>query len=62
LVKEISTLSAERPTILDEKRRMERELGLQEEPPIVLPRSNRPSAGRPSIGRRIAAWLSGSAP
>ena len=62
MVKERSTLSVERPTILDEKRRMEKELGLPQEPNMVLPRSNRPSAGRPSISRRIAAWLSGSAP
>jgi hypothetical protein len=58
VVKETSTLSAGRPTILDEKRRIERELGLPVEPPIVLPRSNRPNAHKPSIAARIAAWLS----
>jgi hypothetical protein len=62
MVKEVSTLSGTRPTILDEKRRMQKELGLPQEPNIVLPRSNAPGAGRPSIGRRIAAWLGGTAP
>jgi hypothetical protein len=61
VVKETSTLNTTRPTILDEKRRMERELRLPEDPPIVLPRSNRPGSGKPSISKRIALWLSGPA-
>lgn len=60
MVKEVSTLNVERPTILDEKRRMQRQLHLPEDPAIVLPRSNKYNAGKPSIGRRIAQWLSGS--
>ena len=62
MVKEVSTLSTGRPTILDEKRRIEKELGLPQEPPVVLPRSNRHNAGRPSLRKRLAAWLGGSPP
>jgi hypothetical protein len=61
MVKETSTLDSKRPTILDEKRRIERELGLPEEPPVVLPRSNRPGGPRVGLSRRIAAWLKGPA-
>ena len=62
MVKETSTLNHDRPTMLDEKRRMQRELGLAVDPNMVLPRSNNAHADKPKLRRRLAAWLSGSAP
>ena len=59
VTKETSTLDATRPTILDEKRRMERELGLDVEPPIVLPRGSNYKHGRPTLGARMAAFFRG---
>ncbi len=60
MVKETSTLAQSRPTILDEKRRMERELGLPIEPAIVFPKSNRWDAGKLTVGGRLAQWLRGA--
>jgi len=60
MVKEESTLDVGRPTILDEKRRIERELGLPVEPNLVLPRGNNSALGRPPMRRRFVAWLKGT--
>jgi len=60
VVKELSTLDSRRPTILDEKRRIERELGLPVEPPMVLPRGNNSALGKPSMRKRFLAWLKGT--
>ena len=62
MVKELSTLDGSRPTILHEKRRIEKELGLALEPSIVFPRSNDPKAKYDGVWRRIALWLRGSTP
>ena len=59
MVKELSTLAKARPTTLDEKRRMERELGLDVEPSIVMPKSNR-SSDREGVWKRLSRWLSGA--
>ena len=60
MTKETSTLDASRPTILDEKRRIERELGLDVEPPIVLPRGSNYKYDRPSMRARMAAFFRGA--
>ena len=62
MVKELSTLDGSRPTILQEKRRIEKELGLTLEPSIVFPRSNDPKAKYEGLWRRIALWLKGATP
>lgn len=62
MVKETSTLNETRPTVLDEKRRIERELGLPVEPPVVLPRGNNPNAGQPGAWKRFKAWVRGTPP
>jgi hypothetical protein len=62
MTKEMSTLSTTRPTILDEKRRMERDLGLPLEPSIVMPRTSRSRAQRPSKWTRFKAWVKGAPP
>ena len=60
MVKELSTLDEGRPTILQEKRRIERELGLPLEPSIVLPRGNNAALGRPGLRKRFVRWLKGT--
>jgi hypothetical protein len=62
VVKETSTLAPTRPTILEEKRRIQRELGLPVDPPVVVPRGNNPNAGVPSPWKRFTAWVRGRPP
>ncbi|HEX9709641.1 MAG TPA: hypothetical protein VGB42_06745 [Candidatus Thermoplasmatota archaeon] len=62
MVRETSTLDEKRPPILEEKRRIERELGLPVEPPRVVPRGNNPRSGQPSAWQRLAAWVRGAPP
>ena len=60
MVKEISTLDKDRPTTLDEKRRIERELGLPVEPNLILPRGNNSALDRPQMRKRFVQWLRGT--
>ncbi len=60
MVKEMSTVGAERPTILAEKRRMQRELGLEVEPNFVMPKGNSRNRSRKTAWQRIAEWLKGA--
>jgi hypothetical protein len=60
VTKEMSTLNTTRPTILDEKRRIQRELGLAVDPSIVMPRTSRSGAYRPSKWKRFTAWVKGA--
>ena len=62
MVKEMSTLYLNRPTTLDEKRRIERDLGLPVEPSPVFPRGNDWRAGSPGVWKRIAQWMKGTTP
>lgn len=60
MVKEESTLAVGRPTILDEKRRMQRELGLEVEPNFVMPKGNSRDLARKTAWRKFADWLKGA--
>ncbi|HKZ59388.1 MAG TPA: hypothetical protein VJ547_06015 [Candidatus Thermoplasmatota archaeon] len=60
MVKEVSTLAVERPTILAEKRRMQRELGLEVEPEFVMPKGNSRDLARKTAWRKFADWLKGA--
>ena len=60
MVKETSTLAAGRPTILDEKRRMQRELGLDVEPAFVMPKGNLRDPMRRGPWRKFSDWLKGA--
>ncbi len=56
----MSTVAAERPTILAEKRRMQRELGLEVEPEFVMPRGNTRAPSQKTAWRKIADWMTGA--
>lgn len=59
MTQELSTLDKSRPTTLQEKRRIERELGLEVEPPIVMPKSNRPGPDA-TVWQRFKRWVRGA--
>lgn len=60
LVKDMSTMSPGRPTILAEKRRMQRELGLEVDPEFVMPKGNTRDPSRKSAWQKFAEWMKGA--